>query len=87
MVEPPMDTVVEIDRAQPSGTWVAPRESHGIRRILVCLDQSPLSEVCLPYAIFVSKTFGSSITLLHVMQPPQSGSHTTDGLVLRYGTE
>jgi nucleotide-binding universal stress UspA family protein len=77
-----MNTASEIERAEPSSTRVAPRESHGIRRVLVCLDQSPLSAVCLAYAAFVSKTFGSSITLLHVMQPPRdrSGAHTTDAL-------
>jgi nucleotide-binding universal stress UspA family protein len=51
-------------------------------RILVCLDRSPFSEVCLPYAISIAKTFGSEITLLHVMQPQhaQYGPSTTDAL-------
>ncbi len=60
-----------------------PREAKGIRRILVCLDRSPLSEVCLPYATLLAKTFGSDITLLHVMQPmaEHGGQKTTDPLV------
>ena len=50
--------------------------------ILVCLDRSPFSEVCLPYAISIAKTFGSEITLAHVMQPYREhpGPHTTDAL-------
>jgi nucleotide-binding universal stress UspA family protein len=53
-----------------------------MRRLLVCLDLSALSEACLPYAISLAKTFGSSITLLHVMQPPHesSGPRTTNAL-------
>jgi nucleotide-binding universal stress UspA family protein len=33
------------------------------------LDRSTLSEVCVPHAISLAKTFGSAITLAHVMQP------------------
>ena len=55
-----------------------PLEGHSIRHILVCLDRSPLSEACLPHAVSFSRIFGSSITLLHVMRPPQDGEHTTD---------
>ncbi|HSD88217.1 MAG TPA: universal stress protein [Kofleriaceae bacterium] len=53
-----------------------------VRRILVCLDLSPFSEVCLPYAIAIAQTFGSELTLTHVMQPPREhpGPHTTDAL-------
>ncbi len=82
MTEPLMNTAADVDRAEASGARAVPRETRGIRRILVCLDQSPLSEVCLPYAAFMSRTFGSSITLLHVMQAPRdrSGAHATDAL-------
>jgi nucleotide-binding universal stress UspA family protein len=75
-----MNTFAAFDRAEASGTHRAPHESHGIRRILVCLDRSQLSEACLPYAAFMSRTFGSTITLLHVMQPlrERSGAHATD---------
>ena len=66
----------------------APTQAHGygIRRVLVCLDRSPFSEVCLPYAVCISKTFGSSLTLLHVQEAqhevsgPRSGPHSTDAL-------
>lgn len=43
-------------------------QPHG-HRILVCLDRSTFSEGCLPYAIWLAKTFGSAVTLVHVMQP------------------
>jgi nucleotide-binding universal stress UspA family protein len=57
-----------------------PREAHAIRRILVCIDRSPLSEACVQYAVAISKSLGSAITLLHVMQPPseRAGLHATD---------
>ena len=59
-----------------------PRDGYGIRHILVCLDRSSYSEVCLPYAVFMAKTFGSKLTLLNVMQPAvdRSGAPTTDAL-------
>jgi nucleotide-binding universal stress UspA family protein len=59
-----------------------PRPGQGIRRVLVCLDHSPFSEACLPHAVFISKTFGSAMTLLHVMQPAyeRPGPRTTDAL-------
>jgi nucleotide-binding universal stress UspA family protein len=37
-------------------------------RILVCLDLSQSAESCVPYAVSLAKTFGSSITLVHVME-------------------
>jgi nucleotide-binding universal stress UspA family protein len=51
-------------------------------RMLVCLDRSPFSEVCLPYAISIARTFGSDITLVYVMQlrNGHGGPHTTDAL-------
>jgi nucleotide-binding universal stress UspA family protein len=59
-----------------------PNAVDGMRRILVCLDRSPFSESCLPYAISLAKTFGSAVTLLYVMQPPHEspGLRTTDAL-------
>jgi nucleotide-binding universal stress UspA family protein len=48
----------------------APREARTIRRILVCIDRSPLSEACLQHAIAISNSLGSAITLLNVVQPP-----------------
>jgi nucleotide-binding universal stress UspA family protein len=63
----PFLTQREVPRAQ---TRSQPHEIDVMRSILVCLDRSPFSEVCLPYAVLFSKTFGSAITLLHVMQPP-----------------
>jgi nucleotide-binding universal stress UspA family protein len=63
-----------------------PARGHGIRRVLVCLDRSPFSEVCLPYALCISKTFGSALTLLHVLEArhertgPRAGPHSTDAV-------
>ncbi len=53
-----------------------------VRRILVCLDRSSFSEVCVPYAVALAKTFGSAVTLAHVMQPhlEHSGSQPSDAL-------
>src|ERR1700730_16081173 len=68
-----MDTLAENhsvelgDRAHPS---TPARERHGMRRILVCLDQSQRSERCLPCAAFLAETMGATLTLLHVMEPP-----------------
>ena len=38
-------------------------------RILVCLDRSPFSEMCVPYAVLLAKAFGSQLTLAYVLQP------------------
>jgi nucleotide-binding universal stress UspA family protein len=59
-----------------------PSQGRGIRHVLVCLDRSPSSERCLAYALSLANTFGSAMTLLHVMQPPDEGlgPHTTDAL-------
>ena len=58
------------ERSQLHHSGAVALDQQSIRRILVCLDQSPLSEECLPYATFLAKTFRSPITLLHVMEPP-----------------
>jgi nucleotide-binding universal stress UspA family protein len=52
------------------------------RRILVCLDRSRSSEVCIPHAVFLAKTFGSAITLVHVMpaRHGQAGPQSNDAL-------
>ena len=68
------------------GTAVATEGSRGTphrgRRILVCLDRSTLSEVCVPHALSMAKAFGSAITLAHVMQPHHDtgGPRTSDAL-------
>lgn len=51
-------------------------------RILVCLDRSTLSEVCVPYAVTLAKTFGSAVTLAYIMQPhlERVGPQTNDAL-------
>jgi len=69
-----MDTPASISQLRD----VKPHGHH----ILVCLDGSPYSEVCLPYAVSLAKMFGSTITLVHVMQPrhEHAGPQTTDAL-------
>ena len=56
------------------------------RRILACLDRSTLSEVCVPYAVSLAKTFGSAITFAHVMQPhdEHNGGQTCDALAWEF---
>jgi nucleotide-binding universal stress UspA family protein len=51
-------------------------------RILVCVDGSVFSEVCLPYAAAFAKTFGSAVSLVHVMQPhgEHGGTQASDAL-------
>lgn len=51
-----------------------------IRRILVCLDRSSFSEGCVPYALSLAKTFGSAVTLLHVMPNKNAGNQANDVL-------
>jgi nucleotide-binding universal stress UspA family protein len=73
-----------VRHVEPVRTFSRPfqREASAIRRILVCVDRSSFSEACLPYAVAISRSLGSAITLLHVMQPrgEQSGLHSTDVL-------
>lgn len=65
-----------------SQTTQLPSNARGIRHVLVCLDRSSLSEVCLPQAVSIARVFGSALTLLHVMQPvpEHSGARITDPL-------
>ncbi len=67
------NTVANSRLAQPA---------HDRHRILVCLDRSPFSEVCVPYAVSLAETFESAITLVYVMQGPQdhSAPHASDAL-------
>jgi nucleotide-binding universal stress UspA family protein len=76
-----VEEVTEIMGAAASTVPLHDKELRG-HRILVCLDRSPLSEVCLPYAVSLAKAFGSAITLVHVMQPRHEnvGPQTNDAL-------
>ena len=82
-----MDTLVDTsnlrhDEAPHSAPRALPHDANAIRRILVCVDRSPSADTCLRHAVAISKSLGSAITLLHVMQPPdeRSGLQTTDVL-------
>jgi nucleotide-binding universal stress UspA family protein len=77
---------------EPTHSWPPdlPREAHAIRHILVCLDDSPHSEACLPHALAISKSLGSAITLLHVMEPPsreRAGLQSADVLDWEIGRQ
>jgi nucleotide-binding universal stress UspA family protein len=56
--------------------------TFGSRRILVCLDRSSGSEVCVPHAVFLARTLGSALILVHVLQPrhEHAGPQTNDAL-------
>jgi nucleotide-binding universal stress UspA family protein len=82
-----MGSLVEVSNARRTETnhtqpRPLPRESDAIRRILVCVDHSQFSESCLQHAVAISKSLGSAITLLYVMQPAVDRSvlHTTDAV-------
>jgi len=69
--------------AVSSSSYIRPSEPRlRVHRILVCLDRSRLSEVCLPYAISIARTFGSELTLMHVMpaHAEHPGRQATDAL-------
>ena len=82
-----MATLLEIStprQAQaPRPPPIAPSPGvHAIHRILVCVDRSPSSESCVSHALAISKSLGSAVTLLQVVEPlhERSGLHTTDVL-------
>jgi nucleotide-binding universal stress UspA family protein len=53
---------------------------HG-HRILVCVDGSAFAEVCIPAAVALAKTFGSTITLVRVMHVQrEQGTERNDAL-------
>ena len=69
------------DDAPDSKTAPVPSGARSMSRILVCLDRSSLSEACLPQAISIARVFGSSVTLLYVMQPlHEQATRITDPL-------
>jgi len=72
--------------ALPNNVGIRPHphagpRGHGLRHILICLDHSAYAETCLAYAASLSKSFGSALTLLHVLPPPTGlGPQATDML-------
>ena len=67
--------------APPSPSSGLPHDAHAIRRILVCVDNSPSSGACLRHAAAISRSLGSAITILHVLEAPHERSvHATDVL-------
>jgi nucleotide-binding universal stress UspA family protein len=55
-----------VDTLNPPAS--SPQATHYARRILLCLDRSALSEAGVPCAVSLAKTFGSAVTLLHVLE-------------------
>ena len=68
---------------------LVPQGAQAIRRILVCVDHSPFSEICLRFGVAISRSLGAAITLLHVMQPSdeRSGAQATDALDWEIGRQ
>ncbi|MDP3278249.1 MAG: universal stress protein [Deltaproteobacteria bacterium] len=54
------------------------------RRMLVCLDGSPHSELSMPYAVSLAAAFGCTITLVHVLDPHRSHSGPQSSDVLAW---
>ncbi|RYE95149.1 MAG: universal stress protein [Myxococcales bacterium] len=52
----------------PVSSFPPPENRSQRHRLLVCLARSESSEVCVPHAIALARTFGSQVSLLHVMQ-------------------
>ncbi len=67
---------------EPPPTPELPPDAHAIRRILVCVDRSPISEGCVMHAVAIAAGLGSAITLLSVMEPrhERDALHPTDVL-------
>jgi len=65
----------ELHSRPSTGPVPAKRLEHvdGMHRILVCLDRTEFGERILPYALALARTWGSEITLLHVLEPVRPG--------------
>jgi nucleotide-binding universal stress UspA family protein len=67
---------------EPPPSQELPLDAHALRRILVCVDRSPISEGCVMHAVAVAAGLGSAITLMSVIEPNHEGyaQHPTDVL-------
>jgi len=85
MTDPQLHTETQVTYLE-KGTEHArasdPGPRHGIQHILVCLDGSSSSAICIAYALSLASTFDSAVTLMHVMQHHDDsfGLHTTNAL-------
>jgi nucleotide-binding universal stress UspA family protein len=52
----------------PHGSAAGRGEPRGLRKIVVCLDGSPLGEAGISHALALAKPFGGSLTLLRVLE-------------------
>lgn len=74
----PPSCLVTVMNLSPS---VFPAAQRG-HRVLLCVDRSPASEACVPYAVWLAKTYGSAITIVHVLRPARArdGERGNDAL-------
>jgi nucleotide-binding universal stress UspA family protein len=87
-VDVPSGSLTQVPAAHGETRGAAVQDPHGYEpavhghRILVCLDRSKYAEACVPHAVSMAKTFGSAITLVHVMETPHehAGLQTNDAL-------
>jgi nucleotide-binding universal stress UspA family protein len=63
------------DGGRPDGGREEPI-GRRIRHALVCLDRTPASEVCLPYANVIADAFDARLTLTHVIPSASSSGGT-----------
>lgn len=80
-----MHTENQVTQAQKDKEHSRPSEifpRHGIQHILVCLDGSTRSDICIAYALTLADIFDTAVTLVHVMQHHDDvfGPHTTDAV-------
>jgi nucleotide-binding universal stress UspA family protein len=80
-VEPPGRAATSVSTKGLQGSDSSQPKGHA-RRLLVCLDGSPLSQACLPHAVSLAKTFASAVTLVRVMQSGRdhAGPSASDAL-------
>ncbi len=75
-----------LEQGTPNETIAAGSNVH-IRRIVVPIDLSAYSEKTASYAVGLAKTFGASITFLHVFSPEALTEFATGEVYEIYGRE
>jgi nucleotide-binding universal stress UspA family protein len=59
--------VLAVCKPTPEATTEQPKNTHRLRRILLCTDFSPASQRALQYAISGAEEYAAELTLLHVL--------------------
>lgn len=52
-------------------------QSIAVHHVCVCVDGSPVSSWMLPHGVAMTRAFGASLTVLHVLEPPRGGGTVT----------